>query len=46
MFHVGLKCTKMLLDGGQGALPKVLEAYTSEVALSTDSTRSLLGNYA
>ena len=36
----------MFLDGGVGALPKILEAYKDEVALPTDPTRSILGNYA
>ena len=36
----------MLLDGGVGALPKVLEAYMGEVALLTDPTRSILDIYA
>ena len=35
----------MFLDGGVGALPKVLEAYMDEVALPTDPTQSILGNY-
>jgi hypothetical protein len=36
----------MLLDGGVGALPKVLEAYMGEAALLTDVTRSILAKYA
>ena len=34
----------MLLDGGVGALPKVLEAYMGEVALSTGPSWSIFGN--
>ena len=35
----------MILDGEVGALPKVLEAYMGEVALPTNPTWSILGNY-
>ena len=34
----------MILDGGVGAMPKVLEAYMGEATLATDPTRSILGN--
>ena len=35
----------MVLDGGVGALPKVLEAYMGKAALLTDPTRSIFGNF-
>ena len=36
----------MILDNRVGALPKVLEAYMGEAALSIDPIRRILGNYA
>ena len=36
----------MLLDSGVGALSKVLEAYKDEAVAPTNSTRSILDNYA
>jgi hypothetical protein len=36
----------MLLDGGVGALPQILEAYMGEAELPIDPKRSILDNYA
>ena len=37
---------KKSFDGGMKDLPKALNAYIGEVALSTNPTRSILGNNA
>ena len=35
---------KKILNGGKGALPKILKAYMGEADLSTNPTRSIFGN--
>ena len=40
-----LERDKRIFDIGIGALPKILEAYMGEAALSTDPTQNIIGNF-